>query len=232
MKHLKQYESYGTKIITDVREFFSNLKILQIYFEDYTEYNNFSDEIINKTGLYDTMAFFGFTNNSHSQYSPIVNTVTTHLHPLLEIAKNNDWKGIYDYCNNSTSYIGFERTWGFTYENHIGEEIAKALNFIPLPYYNLKFKNIDATNKYNREYIKITESQYNKTEQIIADSVLNKKYDIELRNYDKKMEINIIRKEKPNLTPIQEKEIEEAKDFGQKMYDELTMKMAGKKYNI
>jgi hypothetical protein len=225
MKYIKTYEYWGyDKPIDDIREFFSNLKILSYYFEDYHKINDLFKEIGDEIGEKVPMCYFGVTNESESQFIPIVNTVTKHIHKIFDMIVKSDYKGIYDYCNNSNGYIYFERTRngqlkGVSIDNHLSKEISNVLSYsdrIMKVYYSCKFNHSRWTdNKYET-----TKEKKNVIANVIEKNNLKNKYNIS-NYYDNSNEIRIISKNNIELNSEQLKEIEKAKEYGLEKYKYL-----------
>jgi hypothetical protein len=225
MKYIKQYENLNNNYIPDIREFFSNLKKITYLFEDYYNFLDLFDEINKKLNVKHTMPFFGFTNGS--QFSPIVDTVTKELHKIFDMAVKNDYKGIYDGCNEEKfgwNYFDKQTKIYFTIENHISITIAKALNtkYLDKPYFDTRFKKYDKYNILDKTDIN------DKILEIANESSLSKKYKINVWEN----EMRIIAKKREDFTPSQLEEIEIAKEFGLEKYKYIKPLVDAKKYNL
>lgn len=225
MRNIITYESYYRKTLeTDIRTFFSNLKMLSYFFEDYYKFNDFLDEIQNDTGVWHDMSFFGFTNEF--QYIPLVDTVTKHIHRIFHLIIESDYQKIYDYCNSERSdYNYFEKKYNYNFSNHMSEELSKLLYYDDLkPYFSTRYNT-------KLGVIKVS----NDIENIIKKSDLNDKYNM---NYYSK-EIRIIAKNRITFNAKQLEEIEKAKEFGLVKYEYLqfciknkSLIVTGDKYNL
>jgi hypothetical protein len=237
MKYLKTFERWGREFIADIREFFSNLKKITYYFKDYYKVDKFFTEISKEIGLKKPMWFFGFTNSTESFYSPIIDQITSKLHIIYPMILKNDYQGIYDWCNdeNKSGYNFFEISTKkgivASIENHISKVIAKDLptdgneKGVYKPYYNIKFWNYSIVYSNKREF----EELKNIVDEMIKKSDLNDDYNFHVYSTDRIIEITVVHKNKINFTSEQLKEIEEAKEFGQKKYEHLQHLIADKK---
>ena len=227
MKYLKTYESWGVDLVYHIREFFSNLKKLTYFFEDYYEIEQFFGEMANKMELRKPMTFFGFTTGSSS--FPIVDTVTSKIHLLFDMSLKSDYIGIYNWCNtNKNSYNYFEKDdrHGIysKLENHISEEIAKAVHDEHFrPYMMFGTFNSRWDKKYETKELRVI------AEKITKESKLNDKYTFSIYLSGNKIEISIIAKERIKFNSKQLAEIEEAKEFGEEKYKHLKHRIDNKK---
>jgi len=230
MTHIKSYnESFFDKKITDIREFFSNLKLITYHFEDYHIFNKFKTDIENELHTKCGMPFFGFTLHG-SFFDPIIDTVTVELHKMFDMIVKNDYQGIYDDCNTKKfGYNYFEiyekSTKYYLYlENHISKVISSNINDERFtPYYDISFRTRIFTNSE-----KIEEEKETKViNDLINKYSLNDKYDISRYNEGSRREIRIISKNRIKLNSEQEKEIEKAKLFGLHKYEELKERIPG-----
>lgn len=225
MKYIKRYnEGYMEEKINDIREFFSNLKMITYHFEDYDIFNKFKNDIEKVLNTTCGMSFFGFTNLSECLYIPIIDTVTVQLHRMFDIILNNDYQGIYEGCNERKFYYNtfFEYDNKGKYyvklKNHISEVISKQVNDEDFKsYYHILFR----TRSFNNSEKIEEEKETNIINSIIDKYNLNDKYTISIYSSGSRRELNIIRKNRIVLNSGQEKEIEEAKIFGLQKYEEL-----------
>jgi hypothetical protein len=215
MKHIKTYEKWGKEYIIDIREFFSNLKILSYLYKDYYNFLNLFDEIDTKLNTKHSMPFFGFTSEGESQYSPIIDTVTKVLHKIFDMIVKNDYQGIYDWFNDEKNgFFYFDKPGKrpyFTVKNYISEQLTRDLNFLVKPYFSTKFNTYD---KYNYN------EKINKSKDILEiakESPLYEKYIFRVWEN----EMRIIAKQRDTFTPSQLEEIERAKEFGLEKYKHL-----------
>ena len=217
MKYIKTFEDSRFALIKDVREFFSNLKKLSYLFEDYYKFNQLIEVIKIKTHMRSERAIFYFTNNSESQYFPIVNTISEIIHKIFDMIVKNDYEGIYDYLNHEKNGFYYFEKYGkytsFETQTLATEEVAKALSFSEKPAYRIKFRHDFGDNS------KMSEKE-NMIRKIIQNSELSKKYNIKIY-VSGNIELNIIPKEALIYNAEQLKEIENAGEFGQKKYDFL-----------
>ena len=215
------------KNIVDIREFFSNLKMITYHFEDYYIFNKFENDIENELNTKCDLSFFGFTINGVF-FDPIIDTVTVELHSMFDMIVNNDYQSIYDKCNdNKFWHNGFEyydrnSKYYIYLGNHISKVISSNVNSeIFTPYYDIRFRTRIFTNS-----DKIEED---KEAKIINDIIykynLNDKYEITIWSEGSRREIRIIRKNRMILNFEQKKQIEEAKLFGLQKYEYLKERM-------
>ena len=231
MKFIKHYnEGYNmTEKITDIREFFSNLKLITYHFEDYHIFNKFKNDIEKELNTTCGMSFFGFTINGRF-FDPIIDTVTVELHKMFDIIVNNDYQGIYDGCNerkfggNRFEYYERNTKYYLYLENHISKVISSNVNDDRFtPYYDIRFRTRIFTNS-----DKIEEEKETKIINDIIDKYnLKEKYEILIDSSGSRREIRIIRKNRIILNSKQKKEIEKAKLFGLHKYEELKERIPG-----
>lgn len=225
MKHIKHYnEGYMKAPIIDIREFFSNLKLITYHFEDYDIFNNFKNDIAKELKTNCEMQFFGFTNSSEFCFFPIIDTVTSELHKMFNMIRNNDYQGIYDGCNElkfgHNRFLFYTKSGKYftSLENHMSTVIARELDDEKFkPYYYFRFK----TRSFNNSEKIEEEKEKNIINDIIDKYSLNDKYNISIYNSGSRRELKIISKNRIILSTEQEKEIEEAKLFGLHKYEKL-----------
>lgn len=229
MRFIKTYERWGVELVTDIREFFSNLKKLTFFFDDYYEIQDFFGEMANKMELRKPMIFFGFTTGGSS--FPIVDKVTSKIHLLFDMTQKSDYIGIYNWCNNNknSGYNYFEKDdrhgLHSSLGNHISDEIAKAVHGDDdfRPYMEFSTFNSMWDKKYETKELRVI------AEKMTKESKLNDKYTFRIYSSDNRIEVSIIAKERIKFDSKQLAEIEEAKEFGEEKYKHLKHRIDNKK---
>jgi len=225
MKYIKHNnENYMNKKITDIREFFSNLKMITYHFEDYNIFNIFKTDIENELNVKCEMPFFGFSNLSESFFIPIIDTVTVQLHKMFNMIINNDYIDIYDDCNSGklgyNRFIIYEKNGKYFSKigNHMSDIISREVNDEKFKsYYYIRFR----TRSFNNSEKIEEEKETNIINDIIDTHNLNDKYNISIYSSGSLREIKIISKNRIILNSYQKKEIENSKLFGFDKYQEL-----------
>lgn len=216
MKFLKTYELHA-EINYDIREFFSNLKKITIYFKDYDLFNNTFNKVCNDLNFRKEMSFFGFTNDSNTSFHPIIDYVSRELHNVFDLAEKNEWQKIYDFFNSSQlNYFEDFKRFYFSLDTAISKKLAQSLNErVKYPYYYTKI--------YSRTWHeKVTDDQMKNIKNILESNIDQEKYKIDVDRLNNTIvELEIISKIIPEFSKKDLYEIEKAKEFGIKKYDEL-----------